>query len=87
MNRKTVRLSDILRSKTIQFSLCHYSIYRRAGEHFKPESLAPTERHPGTVHVRGYFIVQETGALHLKNMAMNAVWYEKVLIEELLPSI
>ena len=40
-------------------------------------------------HVWGCFSVQGTGALHLlpKNTAMNAVWYEKVLNKELLPSI
>lgn len=64
-------------------------VRRRTGERFKLECLAPTVKHPGTVHVWGCFSVQGTGALHLlpKNTAMNAVWYEKVLIEELLPTI
>lgn len=64
-------------------------VRRRKGERFNQDCLVPTVKHPGTVHVWGCFSAQGIGALHLlpKNTAMNGAWYEKVVIEELLPSI
>ena len=64
-------------------------VRRRNGERFNKDCVVPTVKHPETVHVWGCFSARGTGALQLlpKNTAMNGAWYEKVLVEELLPTI
>ena len=62
---------------------------KEKGERFHESCIAPTVKHPETIHVWGCFSSRGIGSLSVlpENTAMNKEWYQKVLQEHLLPTI
>ena len=62
-------------------------VWRKPGEAYKPECLAPTVKHGGgSVMIWGCFSMAGTGRIRLCEGRMNQKTYKEVLEEDLLPS-
>ena len=64
-------------------------VRRRRVERYHQSCLMPTVKHPEIIQVWGCFSVKGVGSLTIlpKSTAMNKDWYQKVLREQLLPTI
>ena len=64
-------------------------VWRRQGERYHQSCVMPTVKHPETIHVWDCFSAKGVGALTIlpKNTAMNKEWYQRILREQLLPTI
>uniref|UniRef100_A0A9J8AJZ0 Tc1-like transposase DDE domain-containing protein n=1 Tax=Cyprinus carpio carpio TaxID=630221 RepID=A0A9J8AJZ0_CYPCA len=63
-------------------------VRRRKGERYHQSCVMPTVKHPDTIHVWGCFSSKAVGSLTIlpKNTAMNKVWYQNTLQQQLLPT-
>ena len=64
-------------------------VWRGQGERYHQYCVMPTVKHPETIHVWGCFSAKGVGSLTIlpKNTAMNKEWYQRILREQLLPTI